>query len=111
MPQRGSRGNQASWLAVTAILWSCALPVRAADAPPGGSEFFEMRIRPILAKRCFTCHTSAHLGGLEMSGRNALLKGGGRGPAIAADHPENSLLLQAVSYKLDALKMPPSGKI
>ena len=111
MPQRVNKGNQASWLAVIAILWSCAPSVRAADSPPGGSEFFEMRIRPILAKRCFTCHTSAHMGGLEMSGRNALLKGGDRGPAIAPDHPEDSLLLQAVGYKLDALKMPPSGKL
>jgi hypothetical protein len=51
------------------------------------------------------------MGGLEMSGRDALLKGGGRGPAISADHPEDSLLLQAVTYKLDGLKMPPSGKL
>jgi hypothetical protein len=51
------------------------------------------------------------MGGLEMSGRNALLKGGARGPAISPDHPENSLLLQAVSYQLDALKMPPAGKL
>ena len=111
MPQRVNKANQATWLAVIATLCSCASSVRAADSTPGGSEFFEMRIRPILAKRCFTCHTATHMGGLEMSGRNALLKGGDRGPAISADHPQESLLLQAVSYKLDALKMPPSGKL
>jgi len=111
MPRTVTRANQTSCLTVIAILWSCAPFVRAADSAPGGSEFFEMRIRPILAKRCFTCHTSGRMGGLEMSGRNALLKGGGRGPAISADHPEDSLLLQAVSYKLDALKMPPTGKL
>jgi len=111
MPRTVTRANQTDYLAVIAILWICAPLLPAADAPPAGSEFFEMRIRPILAKRCFTCHTSGRMGGLEMSGRNALLKGGARGPAISADHPEDSLLLQAVSYKLDALKMPPTGKL
>jgi hypothetical protein len=93
-----------------AVLWSCALPLCAADSRDA-SEFFEVRIRPILAKRCFTCHTSARMGGLEMSGRSALVKGGGRGPSISTDHPEESLLLRAVSYKYDGLKMPPAGKL
>src|SRR5262249_18387634 len=76
-----------------------------------GREFFEMRIRPVLAKRCFSCHTSTHMGGLEMTGREALLKGGSRGPAILTDKPEESLLLRAVKYDFDALKMPPGGKL
>ncbi len=82
----------------------------AADSPDA-RELFEMRIRPLLAKRCYACHASAKMGGLEMDSREALLKGGGRGPSIFADKPEESLLLQAVSYKLDGLKMPPAGKL
>src|SRR5712692_4660544 len=81
----------------------------AADAD--AREFFEMRVRPVLVKRCFACHTSGRKGELEMSGREALLKGGSRGPAISLDNLEASLLVQAVSYKLDNLKMPPAGKL
>jgi hypothetical protein len=111
MPQRVAKVNYTNWLAVIAILSNYAPLLSAADPPPGASEFFEMRIRPLLVKRCFTCHTTAHMGGLEMNGRNSLLKGGDRGPAISPDHPEDSLLLKAVAYKLEALKMPPAGKL
>src|SRR3954467_130032 len=110
MPQSLGKTDRTK-LAVIAIFWSCAPIVCAADPPPAAGEFFEMRIRPLLVKRCFTCHTAGHMGGLDMSGREALLKGGDRGPAISADQPQDSLLLKAVSYKLDALKMPPSGKL
>src|SRR5258708_2966842 len=28
-------------------------------------EFFEMRVRPVLARNCFSCHTQTRMGGLE----------------------------------------------
>ncbi len=99
------------WLALIGLLLPPATAAFAADHPPDAREFFEMRVRPLLAKRCFSCHTAGRMGGLEMSGREALLKGGGRGPAISPDKPEESLLVQAVSYKRDGLKMPPTGKL
>src|SRR6266481_1361884 len=90
----------------------CILTAHAfAAGQPDARELFEMRIRPLLAKRCYACHLSASMGGLEMTGREALLKGGGRGPAISTDKPAESLMLQALSYKVDALKMPPAGKL
>jgi hypothetical protein len=92
------------------ILFSLAAHAFAASQPDA-RELFEMRIRPLLAKRCYSCHQSARMGGLEMTGREALLKGGGRGPAISIAKPEDSLMLQALGYKLDTLKMPPAGKL
>jgi hypothetical protein len=90
----------------------CILAAHAfAAGQPDARELFEMRIRPLLAKRCYACHLTAPMGGLEMTGREALLKGGSRGPAISTDKPEESLLIQALSYKLDTLKMPPAGKL
>src|SRR5262245_29687765 len=74
-------------------------------------EFFEMRVRPVLAKNCFGCHASARMGGLEMCGREALLKGGKSGPAIVAGDPAKSLLVQAVAQTHERLKMPPQGKL
>src|SRR5437879_2378714 len=96
--------------ALVCILFSLATTAFAAGQPDS-REFFEMRIRPLLAKRCYPCHQSARMGGLEMTGREALLKGGGRGPAISIAKPEESLLIQALSYRLDTLKMPPAGKL
>src|SRR2546423_12433700 len=70
-----------------------------------------MRARRVLAKNCFACHTSARMGGLEMSGREALLKGGKSGPAIIPGDDEKSLLVQAVAQTHERLKMPPQGKL
>ena len=89
------------------------LAVSACSAATGAEQrdFFEMRVRPVLAKNCFGCHASAKMGGLEMSGRDALIKGGKSGPAIAPGDPDKSLLIQAVAQTHERLKMPPSGKL
>jgi hypothetical protein len=87
------------------------LVMGAFGADQGDSrDFFEMRVRPVLSKNCFACHTSERKGGLEMSSRESLLKGGNSGPAISSDKPLDSLLIQAVSYQND-VKMPPQGKL
>ena len=74
-------------------------------------EFFEMRVRPVLAANCFTCHTGSKMGGLQLDSRESLLKGGGRGAAVVPGDPGGSLLIQAVSHSHDELKMPPQGKL
>ena len=33
------------------------------SADEKGQEFFEMRVRPVLAKNCFACHTASRMGG------------------------------------------------
>ncbi|MBI4902035.1 MAG: PSD1 domain-containing protein [Acidobacteria bacterium] len=70
-------------------------------------EFFETKVRPVLAKNFFSCHTQTKLGGLEMTSRESLLKGGKSGPAISPDRPEESLLLQAIKRTHERMKMPP----
>ena len=74
-------------------------------------EFFETRIRPLLAEKCFACHTQSRLGGLQIDSRETLLKGGNSGPAIVPGSPEQSLLIQAVSRTHERLKMPPQEKL
>ena len=78
---------------------------------PQAVEFFENRIRPLFAKKCFACHTDARSGGLRLDSRESILQGGDSGPAIVPGHPEQSLLIQAVSYTHERLKMPPPGKL
>ena len=70
------------------------------------AEFFEMRVRPVLANHCFACHTTARLGGLDMKSRESLLQGGDSGPAIVPGRPEQSLLIQAIQHTHERLKMP-----
>src|SRR5581483_11380794 len=89
------------------MLLACAF-ARAADNP---AEFFEMRIRPVLAKNCYGCHTSTHMGGLQLDTREHALKGGNSGAAIVPGHAEQSLLVQAVTHKHEKFKMPPGGKL
>ncbi|MFN7934960.1 MAG: PSD1 and planctomycete cytochrome C domain-containing protein [Bryobacteraceae bacterium] len=74
-------------------------------------EFFETKVRPVLAKNCFSCHTQTKLGGLEMASRDTLLKGGKSGAAINLDRPEESLLVKAIRQGDAKLKMPPTGKL
>lgn len=74
-------------------------------------DFFEARIRPLLAKKCFACHTGAKMGGLQLDSREHLLQGGKSGAAVVPGDAARSRLLLAVSYADSKLKMPPSGKL
>lgn len=86
-----------------------ALPLCAFDE---GVEHFEKKIRPILAKNCYACHTNAALGGLRVDSKEALLKGGKNGPALVAENPEASLLIKAIVQSDKSVKqMPPTGKL
>ncbi|MCC6539417.1 MAG: PSD1 domain-containing protein [Bryobacterales bacterium] len=84
------------------LLLAPALLPGAADA-----DFFEMKIRPLLARQCFSCHAASKMGGLDATSRAGLEKGGGRGTALG----EGGTLLRAVAYADPMLKMPPSGKL
>ena len=76
--------------------------------------FFESNIRPVLAERCYACHSSklpAPMGGLRLDTKDGMLQGGALGPAIVPGKPAESLLLQALRYSNPNLQMPPSGKL
>ena len=79
---------------------------------PEDRDFFESRIRPLLVKRCFACHSSKAEtieGGLRLDSRPAWQKGGDSGPAIVAGKPADSRLMRAVQYVDEDLAMPPDG--
>src|SRR5262252_7524232 len=75
------------------------------------ADFFEARIRPILASNCFSCHAASQLGGLRLDSREAVFKGGKSGPAIVAGDPDKSILIQAVRQTNPKLKMPMGGRL
>ena len=86
-----------------------AAMLHAQKADP--AEFFESKVRPLLANHCYACHTGAASGGLRLDSREALLKGGKSGPAVVPGKPEESLLIAATAYTQDRIKMPPSEKM
>ena len=85
---------------------------RGADAKV---EFFEAKIRPVLAQSCVGCHgAEKQKGGLRLDTREALLAGGkeeGK-PVVVYDEkaPDKSMILTAISYKDDEHAMPPPRK-
>jgi len=87
----------------------------AAGEGHGEAErFFESRVRPILAQRCYQCHSlkaGKQEGDLALDVRERLLAGGARGTAVVAREPEASLLIAAVRHESEDLAMPPSGKL
>jgi cytochrome c553 len=93
------------------LLVFATFPLRAAAPDAAASKFFEEKVRPVLATRCFQCHGPAkQKGHLRLDSRAAVLHGGDSGPSVQPGKPEESLLLKAVQ-QTGELKMPPSGKL
>jgi hypothetical protein len=89
------------------VLLACG----CAPAADNSGEFFESRVRPVLAKNCYACHTNTRMGGLQLDSRENALKGGNSGPAIVPGHADQSLLVQAITQRHEKFKMPPGGKL
>jgi hypothetical protein len=89
------------------LLLFLAAGTAARAATSQEAEYFERRVRPVLAENCFRCHgPKKQMGGLRLDSRAAILKGGDNGPAVQPGDPEQSLLVRAVRRSGD-LKMPP----
>ncbi|MDB5390284.1 MAG: Protein of unknown function (DUF1553)/Protein of unknown function (DUF1549)/Planctomycete [Planctomycetaceae bacterium] len=86
--------------------------IRAEETPsPAAIEFFEKKVRPILAEHCFECHgDKKQRGGLRVDSRDVLLKGTDNGPALIPGKPNESRLIQALRHEGD-IAMPPKGKL
>jgi cytochrome c553 len=96
---------------------------KVATAPPVLAErpitseqlrFFESKIRPVLATKCASCHSAEAprlKGGLMIDSREGLRKGGDTGTAIVPGNLDESLLIAAIRYKDESLKMPPKSKL
>ena len=86
------------------------MPVGGQAASPEELRFFETKIRPLLAERCFKCHgEDKQKGGLRLDSLAAVLDGGDSGPALVPGKPDESLLIEAVNYA--SFEMPPDGQL
>jgi len=95
------------WLIVS-TLWVGS----AAASDSQKIEFFESRIRPILVKHCYECHSKSSTklaAGLRLDSRAAIMRGGDSGSAIVSGNANESLLIQSVRY--EANEMPPNQQL
>ena len=83
----------------------------AADLPPEQVQFFEQKIRPVLAEHCYECHSAQAKklkAGLRLDSRAGWQRGGDSGePAIVPGQPDASQLIQAVRHEDADTAMPP----
>ena len=81
------------------LLYSLVCTGLRAQAPD--LTFFETKIRPVLAAKCYPCHSSAlkaPMSGLMLDRKDGVAKVSDR-------------LVKALSYTDPRLQMPPSGKL
>jgi len=85
-----------------------------ADAQNAAIDHFEKKIRPVLASRCYACHSSsaaAPQAGLLLDSAEGIRRGGNSGPVIQPGDPEHSLLINAIRHTDKKLKMPPGDPL
>ena len=90
------------------ILCFIAFAATHAQSP---ADFFELKIRPVLAKNCLSCHGASAMGGLRLDSSEALLKGAKSGPVITPGSAASSPLIQAINHTHPRVKMPPQGTL
>ena len=75
-------------------------------------EFFESKIRPVLVKHCYECHSAdakSLKAGLRLDSPAGMREGGESGPVVVPGKVDESTLIAALRY--ESTKMPPSGKL
>jgi len=75
------------------------------------TKFFETKIRPVLVRECYSCHStrSQVKGGLWLDTKLGALSGGDSGPAIVPGNLDESSLWSAINH--EDYKMPPRKKL
>ena len=93
-------------------LWALSSPVVLAEKNPtiteAQREFFEKKIRPVLAEQCFDCHNSIDKkkGGLALDWSQPLRQGGDSGRVVIPGDPDGSLLIQSIRHQAGVESMP-----
>lgn len=99
------------------ILLGClvCLPAMAADPTPKPTpeqvEFFEKKVRPLLADNCYSCHGSKkQSGGLRLDTGTGIKSGIDGVAVVTAGDPTKSKLIQSVKRQSD-FPMPPKAAL
>ncbi|MFT4693094.1 MAG: hypothetical protein ACI9OD_005338 [Limisphaerales bacterium] len=78
-------------------------------------QFFESKIRPVLAAKCYSCHSAKAdriKGDYLLDTRDGIRKGGAsKRDAVIPGDVEGSQLIEAIRYGNKKLQMPPDSKL
>jgi len=102
-------------LLLTVVCVSVNSFVTAEEPTPEELRFFESKIRPVLVKHCYECHSTEALlndkleNELLLDTKAGIRKGGESGPAVVPGELDNSLLIKAIRH--DSFNMPPDTKL
>jgi Protein of unknown function (DUF1553)/Protein of unknown function (DUF1549)/Planctomycete cytochrome C len=89
------------------IVMAVGVSVRAEDSTPEQLKFFEEKVRPLLANRCYECHTAAKKqGDVRLDLRASVFP-----ELVVPGQPDQSRLLQVLKYDPNDTQMPPKGKL
>src|SRR6188472_1445664 len=103
-----------TFLPISVLLAQVILSTSLA-ADEEGVQFFEQKIRPVLAEHCYSCHSEAARdakklqGGLFLDSAAGVAAGGESGTLLVPGKSAESLLLKALKH--DGLEMPPDGRL
>ena len=82
-----------------------------AKPTPEQTNFFESKVRPLLAENCFRCHGGEPgkkpKAGLTLKSLEGMLKGGESGPALVPGDLAKSRIIEAIRYRNENMSMPP----
>src|SRR5436309_1755197 len=103
------------WLLAPGLVFALASAAVAADPPTSGSpeqiEFFEKKVRPLLAEHCYSCHgPKKQSAGLRLDTAAGFKAGADNGPVVTAADPAKSRLVAAVTRQGD-YPMPPKAAL
>ncbi len=89
-------------------LLCCAQPAFAGPE----EEYFEVNVRPLLAKRCFDCHgEKKQESEVRMDVKAAVIGGGTAGPLVTPGKVAESRLWQVLQHSDSDVQMPPDAKM
>ena len=103
---------------IVLIAWTLAvvwLNLSAASFGDERTDFFEQKIRPVLAAKCYSCHSAAAAkkrslkGGLQLDTRAGIRAGGESGPAVVPGEVAKSLIIDSI--RRESFEMPPDEKL
>lgn len=102
-------------LILSLIITVVAVSMQAQEPPKATKaqlQHFESKVLPILKENCFKCHggQAKIRGGLRITSRADILKGGDTGSVVDLKKPAESLFWKAIHHQ-DGYEMPPTGKL
>ena len=109
-PLQTPRVMRPNFLAIAAVLAFLGNAPAAEQPKPSAQavEFFEAKVRPLLAEHCYSCHgAKKQNAGLRLDSATGMKQGSDSGPVLIPGDPVKSRLLKAVRREGDA-PMPPN---